>query len=409
VSWVTDFAPERDDLDSCVTCGLCLPFCPTFRLTGDETASPRGRLAAILAVARGEQPVDERFDEMMSFCLQCRACEPPCPSMVPYGKIQERVRAELLVQRPSLRRFLRRLVLGRGLASPTMLRTAGIGVAVAQRLGLTRLVGGPTGRSLRALRRVSLPLRPTRGRSWEPRGTPVGTVALFSGCVMDVWFTPVHEALVDVLRVAGYRVVAPASQVCCGALAAHDGAAFDAVRMAAHNVRAFAEVDLVVVDAAGCGAHLRDYGHWVDGGAELAAKTVDATVLVARLLDDGALPELEGDRGEVAVQDPCHLRHAQRIVEEPRRVLRAAGYVPVEIDDLGLCCGAAGIYGLSYPDTSAELGRRKAAQVRDSGASVVASANPGCELQLRGHLDVGIEVRHPIELYRDALLDELTA
>jgi len=400
MGWITEWAPAETDLASCVTCGLCLPFCPTFRLTGDEAASPRGRLAAIAAVGAGEIPLDARFEEVMGSCLQCRACEPVCPSMVPYGRLQEGARAEILVQDPTPERVVRRFVLGRALANRSLVHLASVGAAVAQRLGMSSLVGGSMAAGMR---RVPLPVPTTVGHAWDPEGTPVGTVALFSGCVMDTWFSPVHDALVEVLRRAGYRVVAPPDQVCCGALAAHDGAAYDARRMAATNLAAFDGFDTVVVDSAGCGAHLKDYGHWVDGGDELAGRVVDATELVAGLIDDGALPTLPAGRGRVAVQDPCHLRHAQRVIREPRTVVVAAGYEPVDLDEQALCCGAAGVYGVLHPDTSDELGRRKAALVRATGARIVASANPGCELQMRSHLDETIRVAHPVELYREAL------
>lgn len=408
MTWVTDWAPTPADLDSCVTCGLCLPYCPTFRLTGDEAASPRGRLTAMDAVASGEIPLDDRFEEVMDFCLQCRACEAVCPSMVPFGRMMEGVRTELAVQRPSAGRVLRRLVVGRAVASRGLLGLATAAGAVAQRQGLLGAIPG-VGRVAGGLRPLPAVPTTTTGRSWEPEGDPVGTVALFSGCVMDAWFQEVHHALVQVLRVAGYRVEAPARQTCCGALAAHQGAARDAARLARRNVAAFARYDLVVVDAAGCGAHLEDYEQWAAGGADLAERIVDATVLVARLLDEGRLPTFEEDRGPVAVQDPCHLRHAQRIVDEPRRVLRAAGYEPVEIDPLALCCGAAGAYGVTHPEASTELGARKAEQVRAAGTSVVASANPGCELQLRAHLDGEARVAHPVELYWEALAASASA
>jgi glycolate oxidase iron-sulfur subunit len=224
---------------------------------------------------------------------------------------------------------------------------------------------------------------------------------------MDPWFSEVHVALIQTLRLAGYRVVAPIEQACCGALAAHEGAAYDAAAMAERNAAAFAGCDTIVADAAGCSAHLKDYGHW--GGESLAPKVLDATELVALLIADGSLPTLEQDRGPVAVQDPCHLRHAQRVVEEPRMILRAAGYDAIEIDSHGMCCGAAGAYQLKHPDASAELGRTKAEQVLESAAPIVASANPGCEMQLRSYLGDAVRVAHPVELYWEAVEANLAA
>lgn len=404
MGWITEDAPTRDELDACITCGLCLPVCPTFRLTGDETASPRGRLAAMAAVADGIAPVDETFEDIMGFCLVCRACEVACPSLVPFGRAMEGARIEIAAQRPSASHSARKVVLGRVLGSRSAIRTASVGAAVAQRLKFDKIAPGPLGR-MRGMRR--LPVRPATsvGTTAGPAsGTPViGRAAVLAGCVMDSWFGGVHDATIGLLARAGYKVEVPPAQTCCGALAGHDGAADEAKSLAATNVDAFNGYDVVVSDAAGCTAHLKGYGHWAEGGAELAGRVRDVTEIVASLIVDGRLPTLSGDRGEVAVQDPCHLRHAQRIVAEPRSILRAAGYTPVEIDPMGMCCGAAGVYMVLRPDTSDELGEMKAAQVKQAGVNLVASANPGCEMQLRSQLGDDYEVMHPIELYWRAL------
>ena len=222
----------------------------------------------------------------------------------------------------------------------------------------------------------------------------LGTVGLLAGCVMDPWFAGVHEVVRAVLVRAGYRVVSPEGQTCCGALAAHEGQAEEAERMAVANATAFAGVDLLVVDAAGCSAHLAH--------APVGVPVEDALVTVARLIAEGRLPVLEGSE-PVAIQDACHHRHAQRIVAAPRTILRAAGYDPVEIDPDGLCCGAAGLWSVANAEASHELGRRKAVQITGSGVGLVASANPGCEMQLRSHLPRGLRVAHPIELYAEAV------
>jgi glycolate oxidase iron-sulfur subunit len=221
---------------------------------------------------------------------------------------------------------------------------------------------------------------------------------------MDSWFGEVNRAAEVLLTRAGYEVISPAGQTCCGALAAHDGAMPEANRLARKNVEAFADFDLVVATAAGCSAHLREYNHFGDG-EKLAGGARDVTEVVAGLIEAGHLPRLDRPRGDVAVQDPCHLRHAQRVIAAPRTILTAAGYSPVEVDPDGLCCGAAGIYSLLRPAAAAELGRRKADQVRASGATLVASANPGCELQLRSQLGASHRIAHPIELYLEALSD----
>ena len=395
MGWVTDHAPTRAELSSCVQCGLCLPVCPTYRLTGDEGASPRGRLTAMAAVASGIAEVDGTFEEMMGFCLQCRACEVACPSLVPFARAMEGARAEIAAQLSGPGRVVRRGLLGRhGLGSRRAVRVATAAARIGQRLGAGRWLPQRIGRGLRGIRPLSS--RPARweGRSWPAIGEETGTAALLVGCVMGAWFSPVHEATVAVLRKAGYRVVAPAGQTCCGALAAHDGAAGEAEALAARNAAAFAGFDRVVTDSAGCGAYMKDVS--LPGAA-------DVTEVVAEAIAAGRLPTVDPTGRRVAVQDPCHLRHAQRIVDQPRAILRAAGLEPVEIDPAGMCCGAAGVYTVLQPDTSAELGRRKAAQVEASGALLVASANPGCEMQLRSQLGKAYRVAHPVELYAEAL------
>jgi glycolate oxidase iron-sulfur subunit len=395
--WVTQWAPTAEELNSCIDCGLCLPACPTFRITGDESASPRGRIAAMRAVDRCLAPIDERFGAVMDLCLQCRACETACPSLVPFGRLMEGTRGEIAARHPDTATIGKRILFGRLVGSREVVALGSLLIGLSQRARLLAVVPGVLQKS-RALRAVPIPAPTTAGREWFPEGDPVGTVAFLSGCVMDPWYSATHVAVVQVLRTAGYHVVAPREQTCCGALAAHEGSAYDASRMAAQNVDAFAGFDHVVVDSAGCSAHMKGYGHWAVGGGELASRVVDANVFIAGLIERGSLPAFDGDR-PIAVQDPCHLRHAQRIVEEPRTILRAAGYQPVEIDPAGMCCGAAGAYQLSHPEVSEQLGLHKAEEIAATGLTLVASANPGCEMQLKTYLGERYEVVHPIELY----------
>jgi glycolate oxidase iron-sulfur subunit len=170
-------------------------------------------------------------------------------------------------------------------------------------------------------------------------------------------------------------------------------------------VPVFAGYDQVVVTSAGCSAHVREYGHWATNGGEIGDRALDVTVAVARAIEAGLLPRLAARSGDIAIQDPCHLRHAQRVTAEPRSILEAGGFDVVEIDPAGMCCGAAGLYSLLQPEASAELGNRKAAQIRSTGVTRVASANPGCEMQLRSALGAGHEIAHPIEWYLNALID----
>lgn len=401
MTWVTGWAPTDKELNACIDCGLCLTACPTFRLTGDESASPRGRIAATRAVARGLAPIDDRFAEIMGECLQCRACEPACPSLVPFGRLMEGARGEIAAHAPDLPTIGRRVIFGRLIGTRSLVALVSWLVALAQRARLS-MVGPRVVRKLDALRPVPIPVPTTAGREWRPEGDRIGTVAFLSGCVMDAWYSETHVAVIQVLRTAGYRVVAPLKQTCCGALAAHEGAAYDAARMAEHNIEAFSEFDRIVVDSAGCSAHMKGYARWADTGGAFAERVVDANEFIASLIDGGSLPTVAGDR-PIAMQDPCHLRHAQRIVEAPRTILRAAGYTPVEIDPTGMCCGAAGAYQLSHPETSEQLGRLKAEQVIATGLNRVASPNPGCEMQLGTYLGDAVDVTHPIELYWETL------
>lgn len=393
--WVTEHHPTTEELNACVQCGLCLPVCPTFRLTGRETASPRGRLQAMAAVRDGVIEVDESFAGIIDFCLGCRACEPVCPGLVPYGRALEGTRAEIDAQIPGRERR-NRWALGSALGSRVLMRLGGFGLAVAQTLGLTRLAP-------RRLRRITGGLRPLQGRPPSAIGHvggpgDSGTVGLLAGCIQDEWFRPVNHAAIVLLEMAGYTVAVPERQTCCGALAAHDGKADPAERYMARNVDVFAGFDFVVATSAGCSAHLVDY-RWPGHEPE----TLDVTVLVARAIDAGLLPTVDADRGDIAIQDPCHLRHAQRVIAEPRTVLAAAGYRPIETDEVGLCCGAAGMYTILQPEASSRLGDQKADQVRATGVTKVASANPGCEMQLRSHLEADYQIRHPIEWYLESL------
>lgn len=396
MGYVGEHPPDKSELDACIQCGLCLPFCPTFRLTGRESASPRGRLQVMSLVLTGEATVDDGFDEVMSFCLGCRACEAVCPGLVPYGRVFEGARNELAIQRPTIGRRIRRLMLGGVIDQPLTMKLITLGAALTQRLRLGGLLPSALRSSFGGMRR--LPLWPTV--PVVATGGSRGVVGLLSGCVMQPWFGEVHQATIGLLQQAGYRVVVPADQGCCGALAGHDGHAEQAERMIEVNRRAFAGCEMVVADAAGCSAHLKAHLP----GPGFTGEILDITELVARLIEDGSLPAFDdGSRGSVAVQDPCHLRHAQRVVGAPRRVLRAAGYVPVEIDPDGLCCGAAGVYSLIHPDASARLGAIKADQIRATGLDLVSSANPGCEMQLRSHLGPDHRVVHPVELLWERL------
>jgi len=402
MAWVTPHHPKIEELNACVQCGLCLPVCPTFRATGRETASPRGRLHAMRAVHDGVVAVDETFAGVIDLCLGCRACEPVCPGLVPYGRALEGARAEIVAQAPGRRGRRRRLV--KAASSRRLMRAGGALLSLAQTLRLTGAAPKSLARLISGARRLRGRPKPTVGHAGGSGAE--ATLGLLTGCVQDEWFRPVNAAAVELLEMAGHRVEAPLAQVCCGALAAHDGRAAAARELAAVNTVAFASYDGVVATAAGCSAHLAEYSHWADGGDRVAARVADVTRAVALAIKERRLPTLSGDRGPIAVQDPCHLRHAQGVTWAPRLILEAAGFEVVEVDEAGLCCGAAGLYAIAQPEMSEALGNQKADQIRSAGVTKTASANSGCEMQLRRHLGDGHEVAHPIEWYLDSLRED---
>ncbi|HJQ72637.1 MAG TPA: (Fe-S)-binding protein [Actinomycetota bacterium] len=388
-NWALGDAPTQADLNACVACGLCLPHCPTYRLTGEESASPRGRIAAMRAVQDGRASTDETFAGFMDLCLVCRACEDVCPSHVPFGRMMEAARTQIEPDRPRRARFLRWLGLDVVLPSRTLTRLTGA-LAPFARPFLPRRIRSLIPRGGRS--RGRLP------RLTEPDGQVRGTVALLSGCVQDLWFRRVNAATIRVLARNGWRVVVPDDQTCCGALAAHNGHLATARKLARRNAAAFSGVDHVVVNAAGCGAHMAGYGDLV-AGAELPVRDVMAFLHEEGIRDPaGSLPE----RTVLAYHDACHALRSQGIHRQPRELLGAIANLELaEIPNGDRCCGAAGIYNVTEPEMSGRLMREKAEAVVSTGATVVASANPGCTMQiLAGVREVGasIDVVHPIEL-----------
>ncbi|HEX2038925.1 MAG TPA: (Fe-S)-binding protein [Acidimicrobiales bacterium] len=355
------------ELASCVACGLCLPHCPTYRVTGDESASPRGRIAAMRAVQWDGAPMDDTFAEFMHRCVQCRGCEPACPSSVPFGRLMEGARAALGV--PWWKRVGYRVLTRRRL-----LLALSSALAVLQRL---RLVPS---------RRLGLPPLPVRRPRLRSSGTDVW---LFTSCVMDAWQRDTHAAVQRVLEAAGAGVaLSPPVAACCGALHLHAGLVDDARGLAERAVAAMPGPAPILVDSAGCGAHLKEHSDRVlDVHEWLATRPLPAPT---RRFD---LP--------VVVQDPCHLRNVQRAHEHVRTVLRPYAEL-VELDDDGLCCGAGGAYAAQQPELARAIRDRKLAAVARSGATVVAGANPGCVLHLRA---AGVDARHPLEIVDEVLRD----
>jgi glycolate oxidase iron-sulfur subunit len=402
-----DLGIADDDLATCVACGLCLPHCPTYRVTGEEALSPRGRVAAMRQVQWAGLAADDSFVRSMETCVQCRGCETACPSGVPFGRLIEPARATLAEGPPSTQPSTppsgprrpppRSLRLGlRALGRHRFLLAGSTALAVAQRL---RLVPA------RLSRRLGLPARlPVRRPRLRPSGTDVW---LFTGCVMDAWMRDVHADVQRVVEAAGGGVALPGpGGACCGALALHAGLATDARARARRTMGAFPGHAPILVDAAGCGAMLRDYGHLLgtDEARAFSARVLDVHEWLADRVDAlraaaGPAAARPGDRPVVAVQDPCHLRHVQRAHLAVRSVLSPFATL-VELDDEGLCCGAGGAYAVAQPELAGAIRDRKLAAIARSGAPLVASANPGCALHLAA---AGADVVHPCTIVARAL------
>ena len=377
-----DLHIDADELASCVSCGLCLPHCPTFRATGEEALSPRGRIAAMRAVQHEDAPVSNDFVHFMETCVQCRGCEPACPSGVPFGRLMEATRATLATDH-RITPWWQRLGF-RALAHHRLLLVGSSALAVAQR---AHLVPKRLGLTTLALRRPKA-ITATGDDVW-----------LFTGCVMDAWQRDVHVDTAKVLTALGVTYAVPgAGGGCCGALHIHAGLESETIALARHVMRSMPGTATIVVNSAGCGAAMKDYGHLVD--------TDEARGFSARVLDVHEFVAARMDRltpkrhlGRVIVQDPCHLRHVQRTHLAVRAVLAPVADL-VELDDDGLCCGAGGAYSALQPELAGQIRDRKLASIMRAGGGVVASANPGCSMHLAG---VGVRTRHPMSLLAEAL------
>jgi glycolate oxidase iron-sulfur subunit len=394
--------PEDDLLRACVHCGMCLPSCPTYRLTGQEMSSPRGRLWLMKSVADGRLDLlDPIFDEQMYQCLNCRACEAVCPSGVHYGPLVEAARSQLEQHRPRplWQRLTRRVAMGWLFGDTRRLRTLVGGLRFYQRSGLAK-VARKTG-VLRLLRTEDLEamMPPVSRRSLVPgrerwlAGAGDRTARLFNGCIMGTVFADTNRAAGRVLAHNGATTDLPVGQQCCGALHVHSGMMDEARVLARQNIDAFETTadDPIIVTAAGCGAALKEYGYllkddpaYADRAARFSARIRDITEYLGE--HELAPPPLEVKR-TVTYQEPCHLAHAQRITTQPRQLLGAIrGLDLVEMRESSLCCGSAGIYNLIRREMADDLGDRKVRHVMETPATEVITANPGCAMQLRASL-----------------------
>ena len=395
--------PEKEVIDSCVHCGFCLPACPTYVLWGEEMDSPRGRIYMMNKAATGEAPLGQHFREHIDNCLGCMACVTACPSGVQYNKLIEDTRAQVErnIPRPLVDSLFRKLLFAI-FPHTNRLRLLAIPMLVYQRTGLQRLLRSLGILSLLPKRffamEALLPTVPSNPFRRLPAHVPSATkaarrVGMLAGCVQQVFFQHVNEATIRVLSAEGFEVVIPRQQECCGALMVHSGLDEDAAALARKMIAAFeaADVEAIVINAAGCGSTMKEYGHllrsdpvWATRAAAFSARCKDISEILSDAPSQAPRHPLSI---RIAYHDACHLRHAQAIVDQPRQLLTAIPGLEVrEVEEATLCCGSAGVYNLLQPDPANELGDRKVKHLLATNAEAVVSANPGCLLQLMNGL-----------------------
>jgi glycolate oxidase iron-sulfur subunit len=412
---------DVEGVNRCVHCGLCLAYCPTFSILGTEMDSPRGRIFLIKSLAEGRINLTESTTRHLDLCLDCRACETVCPAGVPYGRLIEAAKAEIEHRRPrsALRRAFRWINFGVLLRYPSALRAAAAGLrlyqasgveALVRRSGLTRLLP----RTLSAWEALTPRMPSGRERAPLPplipaEGARRARVALLTGCVQSVVFGAHNRATARVLAKNGVEVVAPADQGCCGALNAHGGDHARAVEMAKGTIDTFARVadlDAIVVNTSGCGAHMKSYGALLEGDPVYAARGTAFAATVKDVSEFLAAAPLRGPlRGvpmTVTYHDPCHVVHGQKIKSAPRQLLAQIPQLRVvDLAESDWCCGSAGIYNLTQPEMAGRLLERKVRHVLATRAQAVVTANPGCILQIKAGLraqDASVDVLHIMEL-----------
>ncbi|MEO8370232.1 MAG: heterodisulfide reductase-related iron-sulfur binding cluster [Candidatus Solibacter sp.] len=410
--------PTQFDLDKCVHCGLCLNACPTYRELGLEMDSPRGRVYQMVQVANGA-PISDSYREHIDLCLACRGCESACPSGVPYGRMVEHARAELesVARRGWISRTLRRLVFGHLLQSRAGLSIAGTLLYLFEVCGLKALMRGMG--QLKLLGRLGdlMQLTPSAeppfffsqiGRTFPPEGERHYRVAFLAGCIANVSFARLNEATVRVLQRNGCEVVVPNGQGCCGALHLHAGEREEARKLARNNIDAIlaGSYDAIITNAAGCGSTLKEYGELLEDSPEYAAKAKQFSGLMRDITEFLSGLELNPKMGRVdavvTYQDSCHLAHGQKVRVSPRQLLAAVPGVQFrEMLGSDICCGSAGVYNVVQNEMAMQILRHKMETVNATQAEIIATANPGCMLQLQAGVRLhgsGQRVMHVVEV-----------
>lgn len=395
----------------CVHCGLCLPSCPTYRVLGNEMDSPRGRIYLMRAYDEGRTKITDTFVEHMFRCLDCRACETACPSGVHFGHMMEEMRGKIVDERPA--NWIAQLMLKHVFPYPWRFQLAARALQLygqsgfqgfLRETGLLKRLAPRMAAAEMLMPEIGIESGVTMDSRYPAEEKKEGTVAFFTGCVMNSMLGSINRSSIRLLTAAGYDVVVPGRQICCGALANHAGLRDAAKEMARKNIAAFPadQLDAIIINAAGCGAMLKEYPLLVDGaGAEaFSSKVKDiAEFLVSTRIFERLKTPLEG---RIGYDDPCHLMHGQRVRTEPRKLLKAIpGIQFVEVEGADQCCGSAGIYNIMQTELSMEILDRKMEKIQKANIDVLATGNPGCMFQFRyGAQRVGmkLEVVHPVEL-----------
>ena len=414
--------PEPKLIDTCVHCGFCLSNCPSYRVIGKEMDSPRGRIYLMDAINEGEIALNTATVQHFDSCLGCLACVTTCPSGVQYDKLIRATRHQVERNYPrSLSDRLLRLLIFSLFPYPKRLRVFLVPLWVYQKLGLHKLVRGTGLLKLISPRLAAMEsiLPNITLKSFQAdlpdvipaQGNKRYRVGMILGCVQRLFFSPVNEATVRVLTANGCEVVIPTRQGCCAALPEHQGQTEQASALARQMIDSFADtdVDVVIINAAGCGHTLKEYGHILEDdpeyrekAKEFAAKVRDVQEFLATVGLTAKLSPLADQPLTLVYQDACHLLHGQKISVQPRQILRQIPGVKLrEPIDAALCCGSAGVYNMLQPEVAEELGQQKVQNLLNTGADLIASANPGCTLQISKHLrsqGKQISIMHPMEL-----------
>lgn len=415
--------PDPKLIDACVHCGFCLSTCPSYRVLGKEMDSPRGRIYLMDAIAEGQATLSDATVPHFDTCLGCLACTTACPSGVQYDKLIAATRPQIERQysRSLPDRLLRQLIFSIFPYSQR-LRLLLPALLPYQKLGVQKLIraSGLLKRFAPLLAAMESILPPVSAKSWQDtipnlipaQGQKRYRVGMLLGCVQRVFFSDVNEATVRVLTANGCEVVVPSSQGCCAALPHHQGQEEQAKALARQMIDAFENtgVDAVIINAAGCGHTLKEYGQLLqddpayrDRAQAFASKVRDVQEFLATVGLTAKLSPLADQPLTLVYHDACHLLHGQKISVQPRQVLQKIPGVKLrEPIDAALCCGSAGVYNMLQPDVADELGRQKAMNLRNTGADIIASPNPGCSLQINKHLqqlgDRPLPILHPMEL-----------